>query len=74
MTIQGDKVYFEIKPQEKKKRTKGWLMQMEQKESFICKNLSVSTQYRSVKLIKDYKTNTYTEKRTISYRLKNYQQ
>jgi hypothetical protein len=37
-------------------------MQMEQKESFICKNLSVSTQYRSVKLIKDYKTNTYTEK------------
>jgi hypothetical protein len=37
MTIQGDKVYFEIKPQEKKKRTKGWLMQMEQKESFICK-------------------------------------
>jgi hypothetical protein len=37
-------------------------MQMEQKGKFICKNLSVSTQYRSVKLIKDYKTNTYTEK------------
>jgi hypothetical protein len=27
----------------------------------FAKNLSVSTQYRSVKLIKDYKTNTYTK-------------
>jgi hypothetical protein len=33
-------------------------------QKFVCINT-----YRSVKLIKDYKTNTY-KKRTISYRLK----
>jgi hypothetical protein len=37
MTIQGDKV--EIKPQEKKKRTKGWLMQMEQKGKFYLQKI-----------------------------------
>jgi hypothetical protein len=69
MTIQGDKVYFEIKPQEKE-TNKGMIdANGTEGKVLFAKNLSVSTQYRSVKLIKDYKTNTYTEKRTISYRL-----
>jgi hypothetical protein len=45
-------------------------MQMEQKGKFYLQKICLYQQYRSVKLIKDYKTNTYTEKRTISYRLK----
>jgi GLPGLI family protein len=63
MTIQGDKVYFEIKPQEKEETNKGIIdANGTEGKVLFAKNLSVSTQYRSVKLIKDYKTNTYTEK------------
>lgn len=63
MTIQGDKVYFEIKPQEKEETNKGIIdANGTEGKVFFAKNLSVSRQYRSVKLIKDYKTNTYIEK------------
>lgn len=63
MTIQGDKVYFEIKPQEKEETNKGIIdANGTEGKVLFAKNLSVSKQYRSVKLIKDYKTNTYIEK------------
>jgi GLPGLI family protein len=63
MTIQGDKVYFEIKPQEKEETNKGIIdANGTEGKVLFAKNLSVSRQYRSVKLIKDYKTNTYIEK------------
>ncbi|UQD55232.1 GLPGLI family protein [Flavobacterium sp. K5-23] len=63
MSIQDNKVYFEIKLQVKEKTNKGMInTNGTAGDVLFAKDLSVSKSYSAVKLIKDYETNTYVKK------------
>ncbi len=62
MTIQGNKVYYEITAHEQKEVSKG-ITKVDDPKSDVqfVSNMSVSTSYTPLKIIKDYKTNSYKE-------------
>jgi GLPGLI family protein len=62
MTIQGNEVYYEIIAQEKEEVSKG-ITKVDDPKSKVqfVSNMSISTSHSPLKIIKDYKTNSYKE-------------
>lgn len=62
MTIQGSKVYYEIIGHEQKEVGKGITKVNDPKSNVLfVSNMSVTNTYNPLKIIKDYKTNSYKE-------------
>ena len=62
MTIQGSKVYYEIIGPEQKEVGKGITKVNDPKSNVLfVSNMSVTNTYNPLKIIKDYKTNSYKE-------------
>jgi GLPGLI family protein len=62
MTIQGSKVYYEIIAHEQKEVGKGITKVNDPKNNVLfVSNMSVTNTYNPLKIIKDYKTNSYKE-------------
>ena len=62
MTIQGSKVYYEIIGHEQKEVGKGITKVNDPKSKVLfVSNMSVTNTYNPLKIIKDYKTNSYKE-------------